>query len=84
MCLSAFWRVLLVVFLLSFISQIGLAQSQAPAPTQQPERDAQAIAVVQTALAAMGGIANVSQVQNSVVQGTSVNQPSRRSSSQPE
>jgi hypothetical protein len=75
-------RTLAVALLLVFAPQGGFGQSQTTASPQQGVRDAQAVAVVQTALTAMGGTAVISQVQNSVVQGTSVDQPIQQNISQ--
>jgi len=74
MCRFAPVRTLVVALVFVFVSPVGFAQSQTSATPQQGVRDAQAVAVVQTALAAMGGTAILGQVQNSVVQGTSVDQ----------
>jgi hypothetical protein len=68
-------RLALLIF---FVSQVAIAQSPTPSPSQAA-RDAQAVAVAQNALAAMGGTSVVSQVQNSVVQGTSVDQSTAES-----
>jgi hypothetical protein len=48
------------------------AQQSAPAPAPSVERDPQALALVQNSIAAMGGAAAVSQVQNCIVTGSSI------------
>jgi hypothetical protein len=75
-------RTLAVALLIVLAPQVGFGQSQTTASPQQGVRDAQAVVVVQTALAAMGGTAIVSLVQNSVVQGTSVDLSASESGAQ--
>jgi hypothetical protein len=65
-------HILTSIILLGFVSQVAMAQTSTPSPSQ-PVRDAQALAVVQQSLTAMGGTAAVSQVQNSVVTAAVVN-----------
>jgi len=61
--------VLALLYLLFLLPCIG---QQSGTPLQQvPRRDPQAWATVQNALAAMGGLSNISTIQNVVVQGTS-------------
>lgn len=57
---------------LGFVFSSGtLAHAQnATSSSPQPVRDAQAIAAVQQSIAAMGGVAAIAQIQNSVVSGT--------------
>jgi hypothetical protein len=64
------------------LSQAALAQSSTSPSSQQSERDPQAVAVVQTALAQMGGVAAMGAIQSSVVSGTSVDQPEQQNASQ--
>ena len=64
------------IFLFSFATRA----QQTPSPA--PNRDPQAVAVAQQSLAAMGGALPVSQVQNSIVTGTSANQAAQQSATQ--
>jgi hypothetical protein len=64
---------------LLLISPAAFAQA---ASTPGPVRDPQAVATVQAGLTAMGGTATISQVQNSVVSGTSVDQPAQQNTAQ--
>jgi len=74
--------------LLALISPSAFGQSPTPvsapsAPTPPaPIRDAQALAVVQSAVAAMGGTGAVAAIQDATVQGTIQDQPSDESSTQ--
>ena len=55
-----------------------------PSPISPPSsvRDAQAITIIQNALAAMGSVVVIGQVQNSITSGTSVDQPAGQSGAQ--
>ncbi len=61
-----------VLFLLASIPAFG--QSKSSTSTTSVERDAQAVSAAQAALTAMGGASAISQVQNVVVSGTSIDQ----------
>jgi hypothetical protein len=63
-------RSLVVALLILFTSVVGSAQSQAPPSTSQPTRDPQAIAVVQSAIAALGGVSTVVAITDTTVTGT--------------
>jgi len=67
MHLFVFWRSLVLGSLLVFISQVGLAQSQSP--SAPPVRDPQAISVLQSAIAAMGGTSAVAAITDTTVSG---------------
>lgn len=66
------WVSLPLVILFSAVPAKSLAGQNGPPP---PVRDPQAIAVIQTALGAMGGAGAIGNIQNAVVQGTSVTTP---------
>lgn len=65
-----------LISIIGLMSQPALAQAQDPSPNQSsppsPVRDAQAIATVQSAIAAMGGATAIGAIQSSIAQGTSV------------
>lgn len=73
------WVVLPLVILFSTVSAESLAGQNGPPP---PARDPQAIAAIQTALAAMGGAGAIGAIQNAVVQGTSVTTPNNENGPQ--
>src|SRR5580700_7915820 len=62
-------RSLVVILLIVFASQVASAQFQAPPSASQPIRDQQAITVVQSAIAAMGGASAVSAIVDTTVSG---------------
>lgn len=71
-------RASVLILLLGLTSQLVLAQAPAPSPTPTqppPVQDPQAIAAIQSAIAATGGIIAISAIQSSVAQGTSVVSP---------
>ena len=68
MHLFVFWRTLVLGSLLVFISQVGFAQSQSP--SAPPVRDPQAISVLQSSIAAMGGTSAVAAITDTTVTGT--------------
>jgi hypothetical protein len=61
------------------ITSAAFGQSTSPS-TGSSVRDPQALATVQTALAAMGGTAAIGQVQKSVTTGTTIDQPATQNS----
>jgi len=67
MYLFVFWRALVLGSLLVFIPQVGLAQSQSP--STPPARDPQAISVLQSSIAAMGGTSAVAAITDTTVTG---------------
>jgi hypothetical protein len=71
-------RASVLILLLGLTSQLVLAQAPAPSPTPTqppPVQDPQAIAAIQSAIAATGGITAISAIQSSIAQGTSVATP---------
>lgn len=67
-------RASVLILLLGFMLQSARAQTPAPSPPP-PVQDPQAIAAIQSAIAATGGIAAISAIQSSIAQGTSVVSP---------
>ena len=61
-------RVMVVALLLACVPPMASAQSQST--STPPIRDAQAIATVQSAIAALGGTQNIAAIQDSMIQGT--------------
>jgi hypothetical protein len=59
-----------VAFLLAFITQAGFAQSQPTSSLPPPVRDPQAIAVLQSAITALGGTSAVAAITDATVVGT--------------
>lgn len=59
-------------------SQIASAQSSTSPSSEQAKRDPQAVAVVQSAISAMGGTATIALMQSSVATGTSVDQSAQQ------
>jgi hypothetical protein len=68
MHLFVFWRTLVLGSLLFFISQVGFAQSQSS--STPPVRDPQAISVLQSSIAALGGTSAVAAITDTTVTGT--------------
>ncbi len=71
--LSLFVPLLLAV---SLPAQQTAAPAPSPSAATAPQRDSKAIAVLQTAIAAMGGATAVGQLQNVIAQGSMVSAPS--------
>jgi hypothetical protein len=65
-------RVLIVALLLAFVPQIASAQSVSTS-SPPPIRDAQAIAVLQSAILGMGGTQSIAAIQDSTIEGTQQN-----------
>lgn len=83
----SFLRASTLIVLFGFALQSALAQAPSPSPTASPTppapvRDAQAIATVQAAIAAMGGTVAVAAIQDTSVQGTIQDQGSSGSPTQ--
>jgi hypothetical protein len=74
-------RLALLFCLLALVVSTIAQQTSTPS-SSQGVRDAQAVAVVQSALGAMGGTATLAAIQNSVVTGTSVDQTTQQNASQ--
>jgi hypothetical protein len=72
-------RASVLILLLGLMSQSVLAQATSPSPSPTspptPVQDAQAVAAIQSAIAAMGGATAIAAIQSSVAQGTSVATP---------